>query len=80
MQHKDYDGFPIDSSKFQYYLSEEQLASISFTCDDSEFYEIFGGGPDMSEFENQVDQPVSDAEERIPLSSPFQEEGNLSMD
>ena len=52
MQHKDYDGFPIDSSKFDYYLSEEQLASISFTCNDLEFYEIFGGGPNMSEFEN----------------------------
>lgn len=50
MQHKEYDGFPIDPSKFDYYLSEEQLASISFTCEDSEFYEIFGEKPDMSEF------------------------------
>jgi hypothetical protein len=55
IQHKEYDGYPIDPSKFGYYLSEEQLASISFTCDDPEFFAIFGGGPDMSEFENQLD-------------------------
>ena len=58
IQHKDYDGYPIDPSKFEYYLSEEQLASISFTCDDPEFYEIFG--PDLSEFEKQICQHFDD--------------------
>ena len=55
MHHKEYDGFPIDLSKFEYYLSEEQLDSISFTCDDPEFFAIFGGGPDLTEFKNQLD-------------------------
>ena len=54
MHHKEYE-FPIDPSKFDEYLSKEQLDSISFTCDDPEFFAVFGGGPDMSEFENQID-------------------------
>ena len=59
MQSKTYD-FPISSLIFDYYLSNEQLESISFTCDDPEFYEWFGQGhaparTGASAFNNQVD-------------------------
>ena len=60
MHHKEYE-FPIDPSKFDEYLSKEQLDTISFTCDDLEFFAVFGEGPDMSEFENQIDLHMSDA-------------------
>ena len=40
VKHRQYD-FPINSSKFEYHLSDEKLASISFTCDNPEFFELF---------------------------------------
>jgi hypothetical protein len=46
MQTKSY-LFPIDPLKFDYYLSEEQESLISFTCDDPEFYDMFGEGPNF---------------------------------
>ena len=69
MQQKEYDGFPIDSAKFEYYLSEEQLTTISFTCDNPEFYDIFGGSPNMSDFEHYVDQHMENAEKQPEISA-----------
>jgi hypothetical protein len=74
-QHEEY-RFPIDLNKWFYNLSKEQLDQIYFTCtEQEEFDEWFGQDhasvrPDMSEFENQIDQHMCD-EEQLPYSSGF---------
>lgn len=58
MQSESY-KFDVDPDKSEYYLSQEQLDAISFTCDDPEFYVIFRG----SDITAQV---ADNEEEQLP--------------
>ena len=64
IKRRQYD-FPINSLKSEYHLSDERLASINFTCNDPEFFELFKTYYDLEpEFGKQVaDQQLIDEED-----------------